>query len=111
MLPSVLRNNFTPGENFASPVVECFEQKIDYDKDLNPVISYCKVDAQKIIDSNGKDSDWSLSVLLKAGINPSFPIHTSMNSRLECVGILGDITSQVDKFFESQESVEPKETE
>lgn len=109
---SVLTKLFNREVDCCSPHKDCYEQKIDYDKDLNPIISYCKVDSSKIIEANGKASDWSLSVLLKAGINPSFPIHTSMNSRLEGIGILNGIVDDVDKFFaENTESVESEKTE
>lgn len=109
---SVLKKLFNKEVDCCSPLRVCFEQKIDYDMDLNPVITYCKVDASKIIEANGKASDWQLSVLLKAGINPSFPIHTSMNSRLEGIGQLTSIVNDVDKFFvENSESVESVATE
>lgn len=81
-----------------SPVQVDFARISNYDEDGNEIVTFEKVDYPSIVRSNGNVNDWRLSSLLKAGIDPSFPIHTGYNTRL-------DGLSDLDKFHDAIDSV------
>lgn len=63
-----------------------YERTVSYDEDEKEVISFVPVDYKKITESLGSVDNWSLSALLKAGINPNFGINTGSSvSRYEAV--------------------------
>lgn len=96
---SVLKKYFDKFVNQSSLVVDDFARKVNYDEDRNEFVTYEKVDYKKIQESNGTVELWSLDALLKAGINPSFPVHTGLNTRLEGIGVINDASVAFDKVF------------
>lgn len=80
---SHLKSVFDYDCNQFSPVQEDLARIVNYDEDGNEFITWEPIDYDKIRVSNGSLKDWNLDALLKAGINPNFPIKTGLNSRLE----------------------------
>lgn len=100
---SVLSKYFNKSINQCSPVQVDVERKVSYDEDGNEFISYVPVDYKKIQASHGKVSDWSLNNLLAAGINPDFPIHTSIATRLDAVNDINAVVAELDRILDSNE--------
>lgn len=86
-------------KDFSSPVQKDYDRVEKFDEDGNSFIVYQEVDYPAIIASFGSVYDWSLSSLLKAGINPNFSIHTGNPTRLEGVGVIEDAQAMVDSIF------------
>lgn len=80
---SHLKTQFDYECNQFSPVREDLARVVNYDEDGNEFITWEPIDYDKIRVENGSLKDWNLDTLLKAGINPNFPIKTGLNTRLE----------------------------
>lgn len=80
---SVLKTYFNEKVNQCSPIQVDYNRVVKYDEDRNELISYEKVDYPALVKSNGTAEIWSLNNLLKAGVNPNFPIRTGLNTRIE----------------------------
>ena len=87
------------GINQSSPVQKDLVRKVKVDEKGNEYPVWEEVDYKKFQQSLGTISDWNLNNLLKAGVNPDFPIHTGFNTRLEGVGVIEGITSELDAMF------------
>ena len=100
-MKSVLEKYFNSESSHVSQVIPEFERVVEVDEDGNEYTSYIPLDTKKIIESNGKVSDWQLDALLKAGINPeSFSIHTASSvSRLEGAGTVSQIEKDLDSIL------------
>lgn len=100
-MKSVLEKYFNSESSHVSQVIPEFTRVIEVDEDGNEYVSYVPLDTKKIIESNGKVSDWQLDALLKAGINPeSFSIHTASSvSRLESAGTISQIEKDLDSIL------------
>ena len=85
--------------NQASPVQKDFAQVEKVDEDGNVFVSYEEVDYPKVQSSFGLVKNWSLDVLLKAGINPNFPIHTGNTTRLAAAASMADWTAAADSIL------------
>lgn len=99
---SVLKNLFDRSKVYVSSVKEDLQRTVNYDSDGAEYITYEPVDYKKIIDSNGSISDWSLQSLIKAGIDPAFPVHTGLNTRLEGASIVNELSAQADAILSSE---------
>lgn len=106
---SVLKSYFDKSVNQTSRVVPDYDRKVNYDGDGNEVITYVEVDYPTFQESNGLVGDWSLDALLKAGINPNFPIHTGNPTRLEGVDYVNAAVAQLDGILAGEPADEPKE--
>lgn len=100
-MKSVLEKYFNSESSHVSPVIPEYARVVEVDEDGNEYISYVPLDVKKIIESNGKVTDWQLDALLKAGINPeSFSIHTASSvSRLESSGAISQIERDIDAIL------------
>lgn len=98
----VLKKNFSYTIDQCSPVQEDFSRKVQYDDEGKEFISYLPVDYPALQKSHGFVTDWSLEALLKAGINPNFPISTGLNTRLEGVDVLSQFESLADSILSSE---------
>lgn len=96
---SVLKAYFNENVNQCSPSRGDLQRVVKYDEDGNEYIVYEEVDYPTLVASRGKVSDWSLNALLSAGIDPRFGIHTGLNTRLEGVDIVNQMSEQVDAIF------------
>ena len=65
-----------------SPVAPDYERVVNVDEKGVDHITYEKTDYRKIQESLGTFDMWSLSYLMKAGIDPDFGIRTGFNTRL-----------------------------
>lgn len=90
-----------------SPVQVDYWRKVDYDEEGNEIITWPEVDYSQLQQSLGIVGDWSLTNLLKAGINPDFPIHTGLPTRLEGVNMVNNIEQNIDSLFDNSEYVSP----
>lgn len=92
-----------------SPVQPDYNRVVNLDDEQNEFITFEQVDYPKIQSKHGKWNDWSLTSLLKAGIDPAFAIHTGMNTRLEGVGVIEGISADVEAAFANAESSQKNE--
>lgn len=95
----VLTHLFNYDVNQFSPVMDDYVRKVNYDEDGNEIITYEKFDYAKYQSSLGSVSLWSLDALLKAGIDPAFPIHTGSNTLLEGLNTLGEWSAMADSVL------------
>lgn len=98
----VLFKNFSYDIDQHSPVLEDVSRIVQYDEDGNELVSYLPIDYPKIQASFGSVLDWSLDALLKAGINPNFPIHTGLNTRLEGVDVVAQYAAFAEDVLNSE---------
>ena len=96
---SVLKTHFNPSINQDAPVLPDYDRIVNYDEDGNEFITYELVDYPKFQESLGLFTDWNLNALLKAGINPDFPIHTGAGTRIEGLSALSSIKADVDALL------------
>lgn len=82
-----------------SPLQKDFNRVVNYDENGNEYLTWEEVDYPSIQASHGFVSDWSLDSLLKAGIDPGFPIHTGLNTRLEGIGVVNNAVSIADEIL------------
>lgn len=85
---SVLSKYFNKDVDQCSPIQEDRQRVVQYDEDGNEMVVYLPVDYPTFQASNGLVTDWSLDALLKAGVNPDFPIHTGNPTRIEGTDVL-----------------------
>lgn len=86
-----------------------YERTVSYDEDGKEIISFVPVDYKKITESLGSVDNWSLSALLKAGVNPNFGIHTASSvSRLEGVDAIQGAEADVESIINSNVEEEVK---
>ena len=105
---SYLEQHFDYDSNQCSPVRPDFERVVSYDSDGNEFVTWQKVDYSVIQSKNGVASSWSLNNLLKAGVNPDFPIHTGNPTRIEGVGVVADASAIADSILNESKSNESK---
>lgn len=103
-IKSALTRLFNYQLNQCSPVKDDEVRKVNYDEDGNELITYVKFDYAKYQASLGHVNDWSLDALLKAGINPDFPIHTGNNTRLEGLDTIAQAEAIADSLLSDIET-------
>lgn len=89
-----------------SPVQDDFNRKVQYDEDGNEFVVFEKVDYPKFQQSLGTVDMWQLDSLLKAGINPEFPIHTGNPTRLEGLDSINQYQAMADEIFAAENNKE-----
>lgn len=85
-----------------SPVQPDFKRVVNIDDEGNEFITYEEIDYPKYQKSLGSVADWSLESLLKAGIDPGFPIHTGYNTRLEGVDDVNSMIDEIDAMLKDE---------
>ena len=100
---SVIKALFNPEIDQRSPIIEDLQREVDYDETGQEFIRFVPVDYSKLIKSNGSVQDWSLNALLKAGIDPNFPIHTGLNTRLEGVNTISGAIEYLNQIVAEDE--------
>lgn len=94
----------------SDPVVPEIGRVVRVCDDGSEVISYEPIDLVEIKKSNGIASNWNLSSLIKAGVNPENVQGYSMSaSRLDSQAAVSGVAAEVDKFFDSIESAPESE--
>lgn len=103
---SVLKTHFDASVNQASPVQKDYVRKVNIDADGAEFITYEEVDYRSVQKANGDVSLWKLDSLLKAGINPDFPIHTGNPTRLDGIDVITKAAAIADSILadENKES-------
>jgi len=96
---NVLKAYFDESVEQRSPVQIDYNRIVKYDENGNEVITYQEVDYPSFQKSLGKAFNWKLEELMKAGINPDFPISTGYGTRLEGVGVIADFASNADAIL------------
>ena len=76
-----------------------YKRVVSHDEDGNEYVTWEPIDYASYQKSLGFVGDWSLDSLLKAGINPNFPIHTGSNTRLEGITELENIAAYADTIL------------
>lgn len=102
---SVLSAHFDKSVNQCSPVQPDFNRVVNYDKNGNEIITYEEVDYPSIQDSLGTVHEWSLNALLRAGINPNFPIHTGNSTRLDGIDVVNQASAIADSILAENEDL------
>lgn len=95
---SFLKKHFSKSINQCSPAQKDYVRVVKTDGDTE-VIEWKEVDYRKLQRSLGTIGDWNLDTLLKAGVNPDFPIHTGNGTRLEGLNSLKDFEAEADAIF------------
>lgn len=103
---SVLKKLFNDKIDQRSPVIGDLQRVVSVDEEGIEHISWKEVDYPKFQESLGTIDDWSLTNLLKAGIDPAFPIHTGTSTRLDGLNSLSDFEAEAAKIFEEMSKVE-----
>lgn len=103
---SILKSNFNPEVVQSSPVQADLKRVVSYDEDGNEFVSYVEVDYPKIQQENGTVDMWNLNALLKAGINPNFPIRTGLNTRLEGIDAVNSAAAYLDEILAEESNKE-----
>lgn len=106
---SVLKAYFDESVNQCSPSRGDLQRVVNYDEDGNEFVTYVDVDYPSLVASRGSVLDWSLDALIKAGIDPRFPIHTGLNTRLEGVGVVEQFAAEADALFAAAEAEEKED--
>lgn len=101
---SVISSQFNYELNQYSPLIDEYNAVARCDEDGKQEIVFEKADLPSIVKSHGDSEDWTLNRLLKAGINPDFPIHTSAPSRLENASEILEVEKEVNALFDNVES-------
>lgn len=96
---NVLKVYFDKSIEQRSPVQIDYNRIVKYDEKGNEIITYQEVDYPSFQKSLGKAFNWKLEELLKAGINPDFPISTGLSTRLEGVNVVADFASQAESIL------------
>ena len=103
---SALKAYFNYSLNQSSPIQTDLQRVVNYDELGNEFITWEPIDYSSLQASHGSASDWSLDSLIKAGIDPAFPIHTGNPTRLEGVGVINDAASIVDEILSENSNSE-----
>lgn len=103
---SVLKTYFNKKVNQCSPIQVDYQRIVKFDEDKNELISFEKVDYPALVKSNGTAEIWSLNNLLKAGINPNFPIKTGLNTRIEGAVEVEKASAVADQILSKPNDVE-----
>ena len=99
MIENVLTRHFDVSVNQASRVCPDYDRVVKFDEDGSEVVVYQEVDYPALVASRGSVLDWQLDSLLKAGINPNFPINTGNPTRLEGFSALGQFESVAESIL------------
>lgn len=105
---SVLKAFFDNTANQCSPVQDDYRRVVSHDEDGNEFITYEKVDLASFQESLGLVDNWSLETLLKAGIDPNFPIHTGFNTRLDGLDTLNSAVEALDSIMAEENNNDDK---
>lgn len=105
MLKNALTRHFNYELNQASPVQVDYVQVENVDEDGNVFATREKIDYEKFQSSLGSVKDWSLTSLMKAGIDPNFPIHTGNTTRLAVAADMADWSAQADAILTAPEDL------
>lgn len=88
-----------------SQIFDVYELIITRDSEGNEIEKWQKIDFAKHIAENGVASDWSLSALRQAGINPAFPIHTGDSTRIDGLSsVIASIEADVNTVLDNKDS-------
>lgn len=93
-------NNCRTTRAFTPRAVE-YQRVENFDEDGTSLVSYSPVDLNFVRKSNGSVELWSLSTMLKAGVNPQTAIHTGHNTRLEGLSELHTFEASADAILNS----------
>lgn len=104
MHKNALTRNFNYDLDQRSPVQVEKERVVKRTQDGQEIVSFETPDLFSHIKSHGNVRDWSLDALRKAGIDPSFPINTSLTTRLEGVETMGDFISAIEASIEADKT-------
>lgn len=88
-----------------------YDFRLVRDESGNISVRYYDIDCAAIIKDHGSVEDWSLDNLLKAGVDPSFPIHTSPNARIDSFGELSTFEDIADALLGDPNPIEEPSNE
>lgn len=77
-MTGALKKYFDPKVNQFSPICEDYERIVKHDEKGAEHITYEKFDSASYQQSLGPVDNWSMTNLMKAGINPNFPVKLDM---------------------------------
>ena len=79
-----------------------YDRVVNVDEDGDEKITWEMVDYPKIQSSLGSFRLWSLDALMKAGINPDFPIKTGFNTRLDGFGEMSSAVERINAIVDEE---------
>ena len=99
LLSNVLVEQFDPSVDQRSPLEPEYHRVVKKDEKGGEYVVYEEFDLAAYQKSLGLVDNWSLDSLIKAGIDPKFPIRTGFNARIEGVGVVNDAANFVESNF------------
>ena len=106
LISNVLVNQFDYSVNQCSPVADSYVRVVNRDEKGNEYITYVPFDSAAYQKSLGPVDNWSLANLVKAGIDPSFAIHTGNPTRLEGDAFVRDAEKVVESLIQDSPASE-----
>lgn len=101
---SVLKKQFNYELNQSSPIQLDYNRHVSFDEDGNEVILYELVNYPKEVLAKGKAEDWNLNNLIKAGIDPKFPIYTGYTTRLQGIEQINRADAYAEDLINEEET-------
>lgn len=105
---NVLEKYFDDSVNQQSPIEIDYVRKVEHDEKSGEYIVFEPFDYADYQKSLGPVANWSLEALLKAGIDPSFAIHTGLNTRLEGISTIENAAAIADDLVAEIENNKTK---
>ena len=105
---NVLEMYFDDTVNQLSPVEIDYVRKVEHDEKSGEYIVYEPFDYADYQKSLGPVQNWSLEALLRAGIDPSFAIHTGNPTRLEGISTIEGAAAIADELVAEIENNKTK---
>lgn len=96
---SILDLQYDKNCDVKSPVQDDYVRVVEHDEKGNEYITWKLFDSAAYQKSLGTVDNWSLTELLKAGIDPSFSIHTGYNTRLEGLSDIDAMAAVADSIL------------
>ena len=78
-----------------SPTCGDVERIVKLDEEGNEIIEFVGVNYKILESTRGSVFDYQLDKLLAAGVDPAFPVHTGMNSRIEGTSVVHSIMEDI----------------
>lgn len=99
-IKSVLEKYVNANARMQSPLIGDVQRVVNYDKNGNEIITYAPVDNSAIVKANGSANNWTLNSLLAAGVNPNFPIHTGVGTRLDGYADVANAAAEINALLD-----------
>ena len=108
-MTGALKKYFDPKVNQLSPICDDYVRVVKHDEKEAEHVTYEKFDSASYQQSLGPVDNWSMTNLMKAGINPDFPVKTGYVSRIEGTDTLLKANDYVETMMKENEETTKEE--